>query len=72
MVPFHDEIAEILGILNSLLKWEVEEEREGEWGEFLGEDWFLGGGDEEFGDDGFFLGGVRGGWVNFFLNIYNF
>ena len=55
-------------ILNSSFKWDVEEERGGEWGEFLWEDLFLGGGDEKFGDNGFSLGGVRGGGVKLFLN----
>ena len=55
-------------ILNSLFKWDVEEERGGEWGEFLGEDWFFGGGDEKFGNNGFSLGGVRGEGVKLFLN----
>ena len=40
---------------------------------FFGEDWFLGGGDEEFEDDGFSLegdfslGGVWGGRLKFLL-----
>ena len=53
-------------ILSSSPKWEVEEERRTGWGEFLWEDWFLGEGDEEFGDDGFSFGGVS---VNVNVNV---
>jgi len=65
LISLHDELTEILRSLNSSIKYEWEEELYaggGEWGEFLGEDWFLegdvlgkdwflGGGDEKFGDD---------------------
>ena len=76
MISLHDELTEILRILTSSLKWEGEEElyvRGGEWDDFLGEDWSLGGGDEEFEDDGFSLegdfslGGVWGGRLKFLL-----
>ena len=67
-------------ILNSSLIWEGREELNvggGEWGKFLGGDWFLGGGDEKFEDGGFFvesdvfLGGVSGGWVKFLIIVTN-